>query len=35
MKVLTVLLIYGFITILIAASQKYTLEKKIKHKFKR
>ena len=35
MKVLTVLLIYGFITILIAASQKYTLEKKIKDKFKR
>ena len=34
MKVLTVLLIYGFIAILIAASLKYTLEKKIKNKYK-
>jgi hypothetical protein len=32
MKVLAVLLIYGFISILIAASLKYTLEKKIKNK---
>ena len=35
MKVLTVLLIYGFMTILIAAFLKYTLEKKIKDKFKK
>ena len=35
MKVLTVLLIYGFIAVSIVAIQKYTLEKKIKDKFKR
>jgi hypothetical protein len=34
MKVLAVLLIYGFIAILIAALLKYTLEKKIKNKYK-
>jgi hypothetical protein len=34
MKVLAVLLIYGFIAILIVASLKYTLEKKIKNKYK-
>jgi hypothetical protein len=34
MKVLAVLLIYGFIVILIAALLKYTLEKKIKNKYK-
>ena len=35
MKVLTVLLIYGFMVILIAAFQKYTLENKIKDKLKK
>jgi len=35
MKVLAILLIYGFIAILIAASQKYTLENKIKNKYKK
>ncbi len=34
MKVLAVLLIYGFIAILIAVLLKYTLEKKIKNKYK-
>ena len=35
MKILAVLLMYGFITVAIVAIQKYTLEKKIKDKFKR
>ena len=35
MKILAVLLMYGFIAVSIVAIQKYTLEKKIKDKFKR
>ena len=35
MKALVILLIYGFIAISVAAFQKYTLENRMKNKYKK